>query len=96
MQRHRSITTLFLTFGTLLLAVSLTQFCLAQNAPPASQIFRVSVVRVKPEMDAEYREFVKNETLAAYKKGGGTFLQTGMGTTLGEATVYVSFTPSKT
>lgn len=92
MQRHRSITTLFLAFVTLLLAVSLTPLSQAQNKPPASQVFRVSVVRVKPEMDAEYREFVK-ETLAAYKKGGGTLFQTWTGTTLGEAYVYIYFTP---
>lgn len=92
MQRHRSITKLILAFGSLLLAVSLTPFCLAQSTPPAPQVFQVSVVRVKPEMDAEYREFTK-ETVVAYKKGGGKEFQTWTTATLGEAFEYWFFRP---
>lgn len=92
MQRHRSITKHFQAFGALWLAVLLTPFCLAQNTPPASQVFQVTVVRVKPEMDTEYREFTK-ETLAAYKKGGGKEWQTWTTATLGESFEYWFFRP---
>jgi len=83
MQRHRSITNIFLAFGALLLAVSLTPFCLAQTTPPASQVFQIIVTRVKPEMVTEYNEFLK-ETLAAFKKGGGKQWETWTTDTLGE------------
>ena len=41
----------------------------AQDAPK-SQLSRVSVTQVKPEMWAQFLEFYKNETLPALKKGG--------------------------
>ncbi len=92
MQRHRSTTKLFLAFGALLLAVSLTPFCLAQSTPPPSQVLQVIVVRVKPEMDTEFREFVK-ETVAAFKKGGGKEWETWTAATLGEGYEYWVFRP---
>lgn len=92
MQRHRLTTKLFPVFGALLLAVSLTPFCMAQTTAPTPQVFQVTVVRVKPEMDAGYREFTK-ETLAAYKKGGGTMWETWTTATLGESFEYWFFRP---
>ncbi|MBI3428410.1 MAG: hypothetical protein HY011_36280 [Acidobacteria bacterium] len=76
MQRHHATTKLFLAFGALLLAVSLTPFCLAQNTPPAPQLYWVTVTQVKPGMAEQYQAFIKNETLPAFKKAGGKQFET--------------------
>jgi hypothetical protein len=73
MQRHRS-TKPFLAFGALLLAVSLTPFAFAQNqnqSAAAAQIYWATVTQVKPGMMGQYQDFIKNETLPAFKKAGG-------------------------
>lgn len=69
MQRHHSITKLFLVISAMLLAVALASTGLAQDTSKP-QLSRVSVTQVKPEMWAQYLEFYKNETLPALKKGG--------------------------
>ena len=69
MQRHLFTTKLFLTFGALLLAVTLASSGFAQDAPKP-QLSRVSVTQVKPEMWEQFLAFYKNETLPALKKGG--------------------------
>lgn len=71
MQKHHATTKLFLAFGTLLLTFSLTPFCLAQNQAPPSQLYWVTVTQVKPGLMQQYQEFLKNETLPAFKKAGG-------------------------
>lgn len=74
MQRHRSTTQIILTLGALLLAASITPFCFAQNqnqpAPPP-QLYWATVTQVKPGMMQQYQDFMKNETLPAFKKAGG-------------------------
>ncbi|MGH9799428.1 MAG: hypothetical protein ACRD82_03610 [Blastocatellia bacterium] len=84
MQRHSSITKLFLAFSALLVAVSLTTICLAQNPAPTPQTYQVTVTQVKPGMMDQYREFLKNETLAAFKKAGGKEFHTWVVQTFGE------------
>ncbi|HQR31585.1 MAG TPA: hypothetical protein PLK30_02530 [Blastocatellia bacterium] len=69
MQRHHSITKLFLVISAMLLAVALASTGLAQDTSKP-QLSRVSVTQVKPEMWAQFLEFYKNETLPALKKGG--------------------------
>ena len=69
MQRHLFTTKLFLTFGALLLAVTLASSGFAQEAPKP-QLSRVSVTQVKPEMWEQFLAFYKNETLPALKQGG--------------------------
>lgn len=76
MQRHHAITKLFLAFGVLWLAVSLTPFCLAQTQAPQSRLYWVTVTQVKPGMGEQYQAFIKNETLPAFKKTGGKELGT--------------------
>ncbi|MBS1790210.1 MAG: hypothetical protein JST85_20970 [Acidobacteria bacterium] len=84
MRRHYSIAKLCLALSALLLAVSLTPFCFAQNPAPTPQIYQVTVTQVKPGMMDQYREFLKNETLAAFKKAEGKEFQTWLVQTLGE------------
>ena len=69
---------LFTILGALLLAVSLTPLCQAQNqvAAPASRTYRVTVTQVKTGMMEQYQQFLKTQTLAAYKKAGGKEWQT--------------------
>lgn len=85
MQRHIATTKLFLALGALLLAVSLTPFAFAQSPPAAQpQLYAVTVTQVKPGMMDQYREFLKNETLVAFKKAGGKEFQTWVVQTFGE------------
>ncbi len=56
--------------GALLLAVLLTPFCLAQSQPAAPPRTQITIVRVKPEMAAEYRECLLKDVLPAYQKAG--------------------------
>jgi hypothetical protein len=93
MQRHRSITKLFLALSAVLLTAALAPSTFAQNqpsspAPAAQQVYWVTVTKVKPEMANEYVEFLKNETLPAYKKGGGKAWATWTTTILGEGGEY--------
>jgi hypothetical protein len=70
MQRHHSTIKLFLAFSAALLALSLSPFCLAQTQP-APRLYAMTVTQVKPGMMEQYQAFLKNETLAAFKKAGG-------------------------
>lgn len=93
MQAHRLTTKLFLAFGALLLTAALAPSTFAQSqpgaqAPAAQQVYWVTVTKVKPEMANEYVEFQKNETLPAYKKGGGKAWATWTTTILGEGGEY--------
>jgi len=92
MQRHRSITKIFLAISALLFAVAITPFCMAQNQP-APQAYLVSAVKVKPGMMDQYRELMKNETLPAFKKAGGREWHTWVVQTLGEAGEVWTFRP---
>jgi len=92
MQGQHSVNKLFLAFSALLIAVLLTPFCFAQNPAPTPQTYLVTVVHVKPDMDLEYRELIK-EAAAAYKKGGGKEWQTWTTALLGNAFEYWIFRP---
>src|SRR5215467_2340979 len=85
MQRQITTTKLSLAFSALLLAVSLTPCCFAQNQPAQPPAYWVSVTHVKLGMMDQYQEFIKNETLPAYKKAGGKEWATYVVQTFGEA-----------
>ena len=83
MQRHNSITRLFLAFSVLLLTLTLTPLCFAQTKPAAKasaksaapapaqrQLISIQFLRLKPGMGPEWREFRKNETLPMLEKAG--------------------------
>lgn len=85
MQRHIATIKLFLACSALLLAVSLSPFALAQNQPAVQpRLYWVTVTQVKPGMMEQYREFLKNETLAAFKKAGGKEFHTWTVQSFGE------------
>src|SRR5260370_3525970 len=53
--------------SAMVLAVGLSTAAMAQNAPTR---WRVTVTRVKPEMQNEWIDLQKNEVVPALKKGG--------------------------
>jgi hypothetical protein len=56
-------------FATLFTLIA-TTCSFAQTQPPAPQFTIGTLTHVKPGMMAEYQEFLKNETLPAFKKAG--------------------------
>lgn len=93
MKRHNIFTKLFLTFGALLLASALTPFCLAQTPAPTPQTYWVTVTQIKPGLATQYREFIKNETLPAFKKAGGKEWQTYVVAAFGAAGEFWTLRP---
>lgn len=66
----------------------------AQTSKPAPQRVRVATTIVKPDMVGTYEELIKNEELAAQKKGGVTYRWTFAGAgPVGTGFSYVTVTP---
>ena len=78
---------------SLLLAAALASFTFAQTQAPAPQFYSVRVTQVKPEMAQEYRAFMQNETIPAYKKGGVKLRNTAVTATFGPSMEYISVEP---
>jgi hypothetical protein len=76
--------------GALLFA--LTSFAYAQN-PPARQSYQVTIVQVKPEMEREYGDYLKNEAIPALQKSGVKQRAAWRTATFGEGGEYVFLTP---
>lgn len=98
MTRRISTAHFFLAVSVLLLAATLAPSSFAQNQPTAQtpaapQAYWVMVTHVKPEMVNEYREFLKNETLPAFKKAGGKEWATWMTAIFGEGGVFWTIRP---
>jgi hypothetical protein len=66
---------------------------LATSASSAQQWASITVVHVKPEMAAEYEDFVKNEALPAYKKAGVKWRHVWQTAVFGEGFEYVITMP---
>lgn len=88
MQIHIATSKLFLAFGAMLLAVSLTPLCFAQNQPAAPPSTQVTIIHVNPEMAAEFREYLKNDSLPAYLKAGVKERSVWVRATFGEGFEY--------
>lgn len=93
MKRHNIFTKPLLAFSALLLASALTPFCLAQTPAPTPQVYWVTVTQVKPGLGSQYREFIKNETLPAFKKAGGKEWQTYVVAAFGEVGEFWTLRP---
>ncbi len=94
MQRQFATTKFYAALSALLLAILCAPFSFAQTQPPAApQFLSVRVTRVKPEMAQEYRPFMQNETIPAYKKGGVKLRNTLVTANFGEALEYYSVEP---
>lgn len=74
------------------LLFALTSFAYAQN-PPAQQSYQVTTVQVKPEMEREYGDYLKNEAIPALQKGGVKQRAVWRTATFGEGGEYVFLTP---
>lgn len=96
MKRHITGLNFRAALGSLLLAVALTPFCFAQNqnqpAPPP-QLYWATVTQVKPGMMEQYQDFMKNETLPAFKKAGGKEISVWVVQNFGHGGEIVSFRP---
>ena len=102
MKRHLLTTPLWLTLGVLLMAAVFAPFSFTpqqalatQSAPPAamSSLYLLRVTHVKPEMAQEYRAFMQNESIPAYRKGGVKLRNTLTTAIFGEALEYVTIEP---
>jgi len=86
--------------AALMLIASLSHEALAQNPTPTPQpaptaeFLSITVVSVKPEMMAEFQNFMKNTTNPALKKGGIKWREVWQSTgAAGDAFEYVLVTP---
>lgn len=105
MPRHIATTKLFLAFSALLLAILLTPFAFAQTKAPAKaaekpaaqapaqrQLLRLQFLPIKPEMNTEWQEFRKSESLPALRKAGYKAQEVWVSAIFGELG-YVIVTP---
>ncbi|MCI0392803.1 MAG: hypothetical protein MOB07_29075 [Acidobacteria bacterium] len=98
MKRRNSKSHFFLAVSALLLAATLAPSSFAQNqpaaqTPAAQQSYWVTETHVKLEMVNEYREFLKSETLPAFKKAGGKVWATWTTAVFGEGGVFWTIRP---
>ena len=80
---------LFATLFTLI-ATTLT---FAQTPTPTPQLYVTTVTHVKPGMMTEYQALMKNETLPAFKKAGGTRWSTYTNATFGKGGMVITLRP---
>lgn len=73
-----------------LFTLIITTLSFAQTPAPTPQLFVVTTTHVKQGMMTEYREFLKNETLPAFKKAGGTRWSTYTHATFGKGNVVIT------
>jgi hypothetical protein len=88
--KRNPINSFLLAISALLFAVTFVPTIYAQTPTPTPQLFLVTTTHVKPGMLTEYREFLKNETLPAFKKAGGTRWATYTNATFGKGNVIIT------
>lgn len=84
---------LFVFCSAWLLAAAFVPFCLAQNQPAAPPRAHITIVRVKPDMAAEYREYLQKDVLPAYQKAGVKERSVWVRAIFGEGFEYAFGTP---
>lgn len=65
----------------------------AAQMPAGPEYYAITVLNVKPEMVAEWRDFAKNESIPALKKGGVKERSVWGTATFGDVFQYVTITP---
>ncbi len=95
-KRYITPTRVFPALGVLLWATALTTAGFAQNPtppPPPRQVYQVTVMRVKPGMGREWREYMQNDANPAAIKGGVKKRDVWTSATFGETGERIIVTP---